>query len=75
MKAAKGEEYLLMYPDRTARWMNGCAACQRKGYQPDMPRIIHPGALAQNLRQYFAPLDVDENGMCEQRRDALLQTL
>jgi hypothetical protein len=74
MKAAKGEEYLQMYPEKTGRWMNQCVACQRKGYRPDMPRRIHPGLLAQHLRHYFAPLDVDEKGMCEQCRAAVPET-
>jgi hypothetical protein len=75
MKAAKGEEYLQMYPERTGRWMNQCVACQRKGYKPDMPDDIYPGYLARNLRKYFEPLDVDESGMCEPCRDALPKTL
>ena len=74
MKAAKGEEYLQMYPERTGRWMNQCVACQQKGYKSDMPDNIYPGYLAQHLRRYYEPLDLDESGMCEQCRDALLKT-
>jgi len=74
MKAAKGEEYLQMYPESTGRWMNQCVACQPKGYQPDMPGDIYAGVLARNLRRYFEPLDLDESSMCEQCRDTLLKT-
>jgi hypothetical protein len=74
MKGNEGEEYLQMYPTRTARWLNQCVACQRKGYKPDMPNEIYPGgALASNLRRYFEPLELDEAGLCDQCRDLVQQ--
>jgi hypothetical protein len=66
-----GEEYLAQYP-KLLRWMNRCVACQRVGYKPDMPDQIyrHFSVSAANIRQYFAPLDVDSDGLCEQCRAA-----
>ena len=71
MKETDGEKYLRMYPRPTGRWMNQCLSCQRKGYNPNMPKVIYPNtALASNLRRYFEPLELDESGLCEQCRAA-----
>lgn len=41
--------------------------CHRKGYKPDMPEDIHPSgsAAASNLRSFFKPLGLNEEGLCE----------
>ena len=66
-----GEEYLAMYP-KLNRWMNRCAGCQRLGYKPELPYQIYPwpSAVPANLRRFFSPLEVDEDGLCEQCRAA-----
>ena len=65
-----GEEYLDIYWPDAARWINTCLACKRKGYRPDLPEVIirrHTDtALAQNLRSYFEPLEVNAEGLCRQ---------
>jgi len=57
--------YLETYPALQRTWINQCVACQRQGYKPNMPDSIHPGMAAQNLRAYFQPMEVDENGLCK----------
>ena len=71
MKSNQGQMYLDSYPELERRWINQCVACQRKGYKPTMPDNIYPGFGARNLRSYFAPLDLDELGLCEQCREAI----
>lgn len=65
MEKRNGNDYLDMYP-KLRRWVNQCVACQTQGYKPEMPEDIYPGVAAQNLRRYFTPLVVDENGFCDQ---------
>ncbi len=69
-----GNEYLTMYP-KLRRWMNQCVACQRQGYKPEMPDDIYPGVAARNLRRFFEPLELDDNGFCEQCREAEVERL
>ncbi|MCI9486342.1 MAG: hypothetical protein HFI64_05045 [Lachnospiraceae bacterium] len=53
--------------------MNTCVCCGSTGYDPDMPeeltRNFGQGEFitmaAQNIRKYFAPLRVNEVGICE----------
>lgn len=75
MKERESAEYLTSYPELERRWLNQCVACQRKGYKPTMPDEIHPGFAAQNIRRYFGPLEVDEVGLCEECRAALVKEL
>lgn len=57
--------YLEMYPNLKKKWINQCIICQREGYKLSLPENIHPGIAAQNIRKYFEPLDIDENGLCD----------
>ncbi len=64
-KRNDGKSYL--YPE-LEKWINACVVCHVKGYNPAMPEHIG-GAFsiaAQNIRQYFKPLAVDELHICEQ---------
>jgi hypothetical protein len=57
--------YLRQYPD-LLKWINQCAACQRRGYRPETPAEIFPGVAGRNLRKYFDELALSEDGLCEQ---------
>lgn len=61
------ELYLKMYPE-LLKWINQCPICQSKGYKPEMPDHIsrEHSIAAYNIRKYFKPLEVDENGLCLQ---------
>ena len=50
--------------------MNRCIACHRVSYKPEMPEQIYgwPSAHAANIRSFFPPLEVGEDGLCEQCR-------
>lgn len=65
MRPTEGNEYLTMYPD-LRRWINTCVCCQFQGYKPQMPPNDDPMFKGQNLRRYFKPLVLNEDGMCEQ---------
>ncbi len=72
-RPSEGDNYLIKYP-KLRRWVNTCSACGRVGYRPDMPKQIagsHINVAAQTLRRIYAPLSVDENGLCEQCRSAV----
>ncbi|NLA66570.1 MAG: hypothetical protein GX862_11800 [Leucobacter sp.] len=66
------ELYLRMYPE-LEKWMNECSICHSKGYKSDMPEHISSegSAAAGNIRRYFRPLEVDENGICLQCAECL----
>lgn len=61
-----GEEYLIAYP-KLRKWINECVMCHAKGYKPNMPKEIypHPSAASKNLRFYFKPLELNDDGLCE----------
>lgn len=62
MKHKKDSElYLKMYPG-LLKWINECPICHSKGYKIEMPEHI----AAYNIRKYFKPLEMDENGFCLQ---------
>jgi hypothetical protein len=59
------DRYLEMYP-KLQKWINQCALCGARGYEPSIPTEIRPKSLAtHNLKHYFPPLAVNENGLCE----------
>ena len=60
-----GEDYLRQYP-RFSHWIHTCLACGRRGHKPDMPPNDDPDFHGENLRQYFLPLALDSDGLCEQ---------
>ena len=46
-----------------------CICCQTKGYDPSMPDHIgeYEGNLgAYNIKKYFKPLSINDDGLCEQ---------
>lgn len=57
--------YLKQNP-QTEKWLNHCLICNCKGYKPELPEKIHPGYLAEHIREYFQPLVVNEISICEQ---------
>jgi hypothetical protein len=61
------ELYLNMYPE-LLKWINECPICRSKGYKPEMPEHIggEYSIAAYNIRKYFKPLEVEENGFCLQ---------
>lgn len=64
----KGEEYISAYP-KFQKWINQCICCQTKGYDPSMPDHIgeYEGNLgAYNIKKYFKPLSINDDGLCEQ---------
>ena len=65
------DEYLRMYP-KLRKWINECKACHYKGHKPEMPEDISPwpSIAGYNLRRYFHPLELDDDGLCEQCRNA-----
>ena len=60
-----GEDYIRQYP-RFAHWIVTCMACGRRGHKPEMPPNDDPDFHGENLRQYFQPLQLDGDGLCEQ---------
>jgi len=65
-KESAGDRYLQQYP-RLSRWINVCARCGTKGYKPELPENIYPyfNVAADNLRELFKPLIINELGLCE----------
>lgn len=68
------ELYLKMYPD-LLKWINECPVCHSNGYKPEMPDHIggEDSFAGTNIRMYFKPLEVDENGFCMQCSKLLRQ--
>jgi len=63
-----GESYLASFP-KLNRWINRCVACGRVGHKPELPEHVgqpHFNLGASTLRRLFEPLEVDENGVCDQ---------
>jgi hypothetical protein len=60
-----GGDYIRQYP-RFAHWIVTCMACGRRGHNVDMPPNDDPDFHGENLRQFFQPLALDSDGLCEQ---------
>ena len=67
IKVKKDRElYLRMYP-KLNKWINECWLCHCQGYDrsivesPDNEETI----AVRNIKRYFQPLDLDEDGLCE----------
>lgn len=68
MKKNKGEEYIDAFP-KFKKWINECATCHYRGYDPKMPDQIDPieGSMGSYfIKKYFKPLKLDNHGLCEQ---------
>ena len=70
---AKNEigDYMSSYPE-LKKWINTCVCCGATGYKPEMPdkltsrfggeEITTCGA--QNIRRFYPPLELNDNGLC-----------
>jgi hypothetical protein len=67
------EEFLMKYP-HMLRWVNECLSCHHKGYKPEMPEpeVDISVFIPAKLRRLLDELALDENGLCEQCRQAKL---
>ena len=72
--------HLLADKASERNWINTCIYCQKTGYDPGMPEVLtirgygksdHPTRTASQLRFYYPPLSVDENGVCDECRTAM----
>jgi len=64
--SSRGKEkdiYAKQYPEMR-KWLNQCIVCQTTGYNPNLPEKIYPGRLAENIRQFYTPLPVNEMNVC-----------
>ncbi|SFH33651.1 hypothetical protein SAMN05421739_11215 [Pontibacter chinhatensis] len=63
MKGRDRELYTKQYPE-VKKWLNQYILCQTIGYKPELPQKVYPGFLAEHIRQYYGPLEVNELGVC-----------
>ncbi len=63
MKGRDKQQYSKQYPE-VRKWLNQCIVCQSEGYKPELPETIYPGFLAENIREYYTPLEVNELKIC-----------
>ena len=66
-KSNKGDEYIEWMP-KLKKWINECQCCKKTGYDPSMPEKIFPWEVsmaADFVREYFEPLELNEDGLCE----------
>jgi hypothetical protein len=58
--------YMRRYP-KLNKWINECWLCHCQGY--DRSIVENPNneqtIAARNIKSYFRPLDLDEDGLCE----------
>ena len=76
MKKNKGEKYIEAFP-KFEKWINECTACHYRGYNPSIPEQIDTtdGSMGSYfIKKYFKPLQLDENGLCEQCSKITMQT-
>ncbi len=62
-RRSAGDRCLESCPELRKRVLE-CPACHRKGYRPDLPVRLGENFKAQNIRQYFQPMETDELGFC-----------
>jgi hypothetical protein len=67
------EEFLMKYP-YMLRWVNECLSCHHTGYKPEMPEpeVDFSVFIPAKLRRLVDELDLDENSLCQQCRQAKL---
>jgi len=64
----KGEEYINAFP-KLKKWINECVCCHGKGYNPAMPEkitIVEGSLEVYNIKRYFKPLELNQDGLCSQ---------
>lgn len=82
MKRNEGASYLSSYP-KLQKWMNTCVCCGAVGYKPETPAALTTRFAgeefetrgAQNLRRFYRPLKVNEDGLCETCERLLSKTV
>lgn len=62
-RKADKEQYSKDYPE-IRRWLNECMVCHSIGYKPEMPEKIYPGEMAENIRRFYSPLEVNDISIC-----------
>ena len=60
----QGEEYIEAFP-KFKKWINECACCHSKRYDPSMPDQISEGLGSYYIKKYFKPMPLNEDGICE----------
>jgi hypothetical protein len=67
------EKFLMQYP-YLLRWVNECLSCHHKGYKPEMPvpEFDNKFFIPAKLRRLTNELVLDEDGLCQQCRQAKL---
>lgn len=63
-RKADKEQYSKDYP-QISRWLNECMVCHSIGYKPEMPEKIYPGEMAENIRRFYSPLEVNDISICD----------
>ena len=69
------EKLLGQYP-YLVQWVNECMGCHRKGCKPEMakPEFDNWAVTAARLRRLAGELSLDDDGLCQQCREARLLT-
>ncbi len=67
-------ETFLMQNPYLLRWVNECLSCHHKGYKPEMPEPEFDNSVVTRakLRRLLDELALDEDGLCQQCRQAHL---
>ena len=67
------EKFLMRYP-HLLRWVNECLSCHHKGYKPEMPKPEFDNSIVivAKLRRLVDELALDQDGLCQQCRQAKL---
>lgn len=68
-----GLNYIKSYP-KLKKWINECIICENVGYKPELPEKLTSNLgngefqtiSADNIRNYFQPMAVNELGICEE---------
>jgi hypothetical protein len=73
-KRGTGLEQFLMKYSHLFRWVNECLSCHHKGCKPEMPepKFTSTVVLTVKLRHLAKELALDEDGLCQQCREASL---
>lgn len=71
-KRKEGEEYIQSFP-KLKKWIIECNCCHTKGFDPKMPeKTVNSFGLGPYfIKKYFAPLELNELGICRECSKAL----